>query len=121
MTIQVIGGDKASGPWEQAAQEYTKRLGRYCRVEFPSAPPAKTGHQVVIRPGGRSLSSPEWARWLQDLQNSGISDVAFFIDEGEGEGIALSGLDLPGPVVRALLLEQVYRGFKILRGETYHK
>jgi len=126
VTIRVILADQAGDgdAWRQAAQEYAKRLNRYCRVILEdNAPSRYAGYLVAVNPGGQAFSSPRLAEWLQNLQNGGISDVAFFIggEETAAEAIALSGLTLPGQVARALLLEQIYRGYKILRNEAYHK
>ena len=143
MTIRVVclnrGSNKA---WEQAADEYAKRLERYCKVwrepakrntkERAKNTGMKSGYLVRVKPEGAVLSSEELAKWLQDLMNSGISDVAFLINRGADEKndpflseinqeLSLSGLDLPDDAACALLLEQIYRGFKIMRGESYHK
>ena len=76
------------------------------------------------------LSSVDFARWLGRQQDSG-KDVAFVIggDEGLSEAVraraslvlSLSAMTLPHRLARLMLIEQVYRGFSILRGEPYHK
>lgn len=90
------------------------------------------GQYVVALDGrGESLSSEELARFLQERGVRGQSSLAFVIGgslglSGEVLGRADFRLSL-GPMtflhqmVPLLLLEQLYRGFKIARGEPYHK
>jgi 23S rRNA (pseudouridine1915-N3)-methyltransferase len=80
---------------------------------------------------GKQLSSEEFANLLNDLGVSGRSDLAFLIGGSLGlSDEALQRADLrlsfgkmtfPHQLMRLVLVEQVYRGFRILRGEPYHK
>ena len=76
------------------------------------------------------MTSPELAEWLQgQLEQYGT--LAFLIGGPVGfdavtvaaaqERLALSRLTFPHELARVVLLEQLYRGFTILRGEPYHK
>ena len=79
---------------------------------------------------GKALASVDFAKWLGRQQDSG-KDVAFVIggDEGLSDAVrekaslvlSLSAMTLPHRLARLMLVEQVYRGFSILRGEPYHK
>ena len=85
---------------------------------------------VALDERGKTLSSTDFAKWLGRQQDSG-RDVAFVIggDEGLSEAVrsqavlvlSLSAMTLPHRLARLVLVEQVYRGFSILRGEPYHK
>lgn len=91
---------------------------------------AKGGLNVALDLGGKEMDSVSFAAWLQGLEASGQSNVNFFIGGSNGLGrnvlngaqrISLSALTFPHNLARLILLEQLYRGIKINRGETYHK
>ena len=76
-------------------------------------------------------SSEELAAKIKELSIKGESNIAFVI--GGSLGIAksvrqranlkmsFSRLTFPHQLFRVMLLEQIYRGFKIMKGEPYHK
>lgn len=80
---------------------------------------------------GNQLSSEEFSRLLDDLALRGRSDVTFIIGGSLGLApevlaqadmrLSLSKMTFPHQIVRVILLEQIYRAFKISRGEMYHK
>ncbi len=86
---------------------------------------------VALEIGGRAPTSEDLASWLDDLAGSGASDVTFVIGGAAGlappvleradESLALSRLTLPHQLARVVLLEQLYRAFRIIRGEPYHR
>lgn len=81
--------------------------------------------------GGRARSSEEFAGWLEALGSAGLPHVAFVIGGAAGvhpdvrarahERVSLGALTLPHQLARVVLLEQVYRAFRIMRGEPYHR
>lgn len=90
-----------------------------------------TGAQVVACDvGGRSMSSAEFAAWMQQ-QREAARDVAFLIGGAYGLGgaardragmrLALAPWTLPHELARLVLAEQLYRAGTIIRGEPYHK
>ncbi|MNC15417.1 Ribosomal RNA large subunit methyltransferase H [compost metagenome] len=86
---------------------------------------------IALTLDGAMWSSEELASQLQNLGTYGRSSVAFVI--GGSNGLAASVLKradtklcfgrmtLPHQLMRLVLVEQVYRAFKISRGEPYHK
>jgi 23S rRNA (pseudouridine1915-N3)-methyltransferase len=86
---------------------------------------------VVLDERGRQFSSPEFATWLQGEQNRGSRDVAFVIGGPEGISatvseraalsLSLGRMTWTHEMCRALLLEQIYRAFSILKNIPYHK
>jgi len=89
-------------------------------------------HVIALDSAGRAFSSPAFAAHLQNLATQGgVSDVAFVIGGSLGlhesvrarAGLLLSfgAFTFPHQLMRVVLLEQVYRAFKIARGEPYHK
>lgn len=85
---------------------------------------------VALDRGGRPWSSEDLARRL-DGWRLAARPVTFVIGGSHGLDAALLGradarwslgaLTLPHELARVVVLEQVYRGFTILRGEPYHK
>jgi 23S rRNA (pseudouridine1915-N3)-methyltransferase len=86
---------------------------------------------VALDRKGRQFSSEAFARKLQSLALEGRSHIAFII--GGSLGLSKEALDasdlclsfsemtFPHQLMRVVLLEQVYRSFKILNNEEYHK
>ena len=80
---------------------------------------------------GKNFSSEDLAKKLDDLALDGRSKVNFIIGGSLGlsdEVISRSDLKLsfskmtfPHQLMRLILLEQIYRSFRIIKGEPYHK
>ncbi len=80
---------------------------------------------------GKQLTSPELAGKIEELSLTGRSNVAFVIGGSLGLSaevskradykLSFSKMTFPHQMMRVILLEQIYRGFKIIRHETYHK
>jgi len=80
---------------------------------------------------GKNLSSEEFSKKIDDLALEGISDITFIIggslgisEEVLGRGdfkLSFSCMTFPHQLMRLILLEQIYRAFKISKGEPYHK
>ncbi len=80
---------------------------------------------------GKQLSSEELSLKLETLKLQGVSNICFII--GGSYGIAeeikamagfklsMSKMTFPHRLARVMLLEQIYRAFKISEGGTYHK
>lgn len=79
---------------------------------------------------GKQLSSPELAAKLDELALAGNSHITFVIGGAFGYNDALrkradlalsfSKMTFTHQMIRLLLIEQIYRAFKISRGEKYH-
>ena len=89
------------------------------------------GYVVALDLGGTQRTSESLAAKLGELQVDGTSSVSFLIGGSVGLSPALVGraderpslgkMTLPHNLARVVLAEQVYRAFKILRNEPYHK
>jgi len=87
--------------------------------------------RVVLDERGRILSSLEFARFLEKWQAAGFRDLVFILGGAYGLDeslkqeadfrLALSSLTLTHGMARMILLEQMYRAFKLIRQEPYHK
>jgi 23S rRNA (pseudouridine1915-N3)-methyltransferase len=86
---------------------------------------------VALDAGGAEMESEAFSVWLQRRMNEGDSNLAFVIGGAAGlapevrsaarERLSLSRMTLPHQLARVVLLEQVYRAFRIMRGEPYHR
>jgi len=76
-------------------------------------------------------TSEEFAEGLEKLMTYGTSKIAFVIGGSLGlhkdvlnranEKISFGRMTFPHQLMRLILLEQIYRGFRIMKGEPYHK
>jgi 23S rRNA (pseudouridine1915-N3)-methyltransferase len=83
----------------------------------------------VLDPEGRTITSEEFAKWLGEREMGG-KEVFLIIGGASGlapdvlaradDVLSFSNLTFPHQLFRLILMEQIYRGFKILRGEKYH-
>ncbi len=79
---------------------------------------------------GRSMSSEDFADNIRDLRDGG-RDITFVIGGSLGlwDGVvarsdlrlSFSKMTFPHQLMRVILLEQIYRAFRIISGEPYHK
>ena len=86
---------------------------------------------IALAIEGEQLSSVELAKKLDKLATRGISQIVFVIGGSLGlskevlarakEKISFSKMTFPHQLMRVILLEQVYRAFRINQGVPYHK
>ena len=136
--------------WTEACKEYEKRMKTMCRLEIvqldeePERPDAlrreATRIEAAIPAGayviamcieGKTMSSEDLADKLQQLQNTGVSRLCILIGSSRGMDEALkkeaglrlsmSPMTFPHHLARVMVLEQIYRAFKINEGSSYHK
>lgn len=131
--------------WKDACAEYLKRLEGYAKVEVrelaDSTPQKeaealmaalpKSGPIVLLDIKGRETSSEMLASKLEAFALEGDSRISFIIGGSDGvtneikarasERISFGPITLPHNLARVVLLEQIYRAFKIIRKEPYHK
>ena len=91
----------------------------------------EAAYVVAMEAGGTERDSERLAAWLGQRMNNGDSTLAFVLGGADGlapevvsvarERMSLSRLTLPHQLARVVLLEQVYRSFRIVRGEPYHR
>lgn len=80
---------------------------------------------------GKQLSSEQLAEKMENLMIDGVNAIVFIIGgslglvdevlEKSDFKLSFSKMTFPHQMMRMILLEQVYRGFRIMRGEPYHK
>lgn len=86
---------------------------------------------ITLEINGKILTSEQLAAKMDELATYGKSKIAFVIGGSLGISeavqkrsdlaLSFSKLTFPHQMMRLILLEQVYRGFRIMRGEPYHK
>ena len=134
--------------WQDAAAEYSKRLSRFCRLTVSELPESRSDSReeesrtilehlpkgafvYALDVGGKRYSSESFAKEISDLALDGRSDICFVIGGSNGfddsvrkasdTRISFSDFTYPHQLMRVILLEQIYRAFKINAGEKYHK
>jgi len=101
---------------EAAQKAYTKALEAYIGKDF----------SITLHPDGKVVDSFEFSKLLNDKMN-----VKFFIGGAYGFEdeflqksdvvISLGKITMSHKIAKAVLLEQIYRGFSILSNHPYHK
>jgi len=132
--------------YRDAIAEYQKRLGRYCKLEIVEVADEKTDENaspsqmeqvkekegqrllshirdgeycIVLAIEGKKLDSVAFSQQIDRLMVSGTSTIDFVI--GGGPLLSFSDMTFPHQLMRVILLEQVYRAFRISNKEPYHK
>ena len=80
---------------------------------------------------GKQLSSEGFAGWMEGLTVKGTSHIVFVIGGSLGLheslgrrsdfSLSFSDMTFPHQLMRVILMEQIYRAFRIIHGEPYHK
>ena len=86
---------------------------------------------VALDVKGQSFSSEEFAQKIKQLSSEGYNQMIFIIGGAVGLDtsilekvhlrLSISKMTFTHQMVRLILLEQIYRGFKIINNEPYHK
>ena len=90
-----------------------------------------TDFVITLEIKGKGLSSEQLADKIEDLAINGKSSILFIIGGSLGLSqevskrsnfkLSFSAMTFPHQMMRVILLEQIYRSFKIIRKEAYHK
>ncbi|GAY75571.1 23S rRNA (pseudouridine(1915)-N(3))-methyltransferase RlmH [Sporolactobacillus inulinus] len=91
----------------------------------------ENAYAIALAIKGKQMPSEDFASKIQDLATYGHSDIAFIIGGSNGLSndvlkradfqLSFSQFTFPHQLMRLILIEQIYRAFKIMRGEPYHK
>ncbi len=144
ITLIVVGKLKEKFLIDGVA-EYLKRLRKFAKVEVREVPECRTveeeGQKVlslvprdswlcVLDVAGAELTSEDFAKKIAELTLSGVSDLTFAIGGAFGLSaelrraaayrLSLSQMTFTHQMARLILVEQIYRAFKINRREPYH-
>jgi len=146
MTFRIIAAGKTSHQYAKTGiDEYLKRLKRYGKFELIHIKDgdsesvskrlleaAKGSLIVALDERGQDLTSTGFAKQMQQwTDNPVVKSVAFLIGASDGHTMALrqeaklllrlSTMTMMHELALLVLMEQIYRGQSILRGEPYHR
>ena len=135
MRIIVVAVGRLRSPFIDDVEHYEKLLSRYARLELIEVrEDEQVGRRIPERAfvslldvEGESLDSIAFSRFLEG-RRAGGRDVCFVIGgpfgglnlERVDHRLSLGAITLPHQLARVVLLEQIYRGHKIIAGEQYH-
>lgn len=137
--------------FEDAVKEYQKRLSKYTKLELIEVEDIRGNNPAIIMKKeeelinkhitskdyvitleieAKQLTSEEFSKRIEMLQIEN-SNIVFIIGGSYGlsnamkqrsnQSISFSKLTFPHPLFRIIFLEQLYRAYKIMHNETYHK
>lgn len=144
--------------WNDAIDEYSKRLSRYCKLNIievadektpDNAPPAieeqikkkegerilkaidSNAHVCALAIKGKKYTSEGLSDFISKQGVNGVNHIQFVIGGSLGlsdevlaranSQISFSDMTFPHQMMRVILLEQIYRSYRIINNEPYHK
>ena len=118
------------------ASEYVRRAGHYAASVMAEIRPERTdlwekhptAKKILLDPAGKPLDSDKFAGLFEKAEMQG-HDLVFLVGGHAGLPeewrkradllVSLSAMTMPHELARAVLAEQIYRAFTILRGHPY--
>lgn len=126
--LNIIEADEERMPEKPSEAEKLKALDKEAEKVLKHLRP--DSYVIVLDVVGKQSSSEELAEKFAALALNGKSDVTFIIGGAFGlsqnlvaaanERLSFSKMTFTHQMIRLLLVEQIYRAFKINRGEPYH-
>lgn len=115
--------DKAGEALElQIKEKEAQRILKYVKED---------AYLITLEIEGRKMDSVSFAKKLEKLATYGTSHIQFVIGGSLGlhdmvsaradEKISFSDMTFPHQLMRVILIEQIYRCYRIINGEPYHK
>ncbi len=140
MKLKVVWIGKTKSPAiRDLTQEYLSRLSHYADTEglelanetaLLKLAQSSKSTLVLLDARGRQLTSEELAELLESHQMRATQNLVFAVGPADGFGsearhatalvLSLGKMTLAHELARIVLLEQLYRGFTILKGHPYH-
>ena len=116
-------------PKDPSQAQIEGALSKEAKLSLAQCPPRSSLVALCIE--GRQRSSEELAQLLNTWSNRGERQLSFVIGGSYGlhptvkaaawVQLSMSPMTFPHHLARVMLLEQIYRGFKINEGSSYHK
>ena len=115
---------------KEGINEFLKRLTPYASVSILELNPIEIKDEnltakILLDEG------EEFAQKIEEITNDGTQEIVFVIGSSCGIGknvsdranlkMSMSKMTFLHQFARLILVEQIYRAFKIIKGETYHK
>lgn len=140
----ICPGKIKEGYLREAIEDYTKRISKYHKIQIIEVEDSNIEEEssrilkhidskdyvITLEINGNNISSEEFASKIDKtfITNScicfviggslGLSDE---VKKRSNYKLSFSHFTFPHQLFRVILLEQIYRAFKILNNETYHK
>lgn len=128
----IVASEKLESYYKDAIQEYNKRLSSYCKIKLFQCKNVKEAEKKIpknsyviqISTSSTLISSEFLASKLNSFAVSGVSNIAIvfnfpcsFVDET----ISISSLKMCDGLLLTIIYEQIYRAFRIINNQAYHK
>lgn len=138
-------GSMTSSPMKGVLDDYRSRLKHYVDLEIIEVKESKTddpneeavsiqkvldprGKMIALSLEGKSYTSEAFASLINEHQTYHSEPLQFLIGGSNGlaqelknNPMSFSSFTFPHQLMRVIFLEQLYRAFKIIKNETYHK
>jgi 23S rRNA (pseudouridine1915-N3)-methyltransferase len=125
--------------------DYRKRISNYHKIEIVELKDSNKETEskeilnrmnnkdfnIIMDIKGKKYNSIEFSKLIDNTFLNGFGTITFIVGASDGvteevkmkcnERISFSDMTFPHGVFRGILLEQIYRSFKILNNESYHK
>lgn len=122
---------KPEALYQQAMDEYLKRLHTYANVSVHYIKNEKQARKILkkeeknylVTAGEKSMTSLKFSKMIEDASVQGDSSLNFYIGkfEEDMEKFYVSSFSLNLSLTGVVLLEQIYRAYRILNNQPYHK
>ena len=130
---------------KEAQKEYTKRLTKYTKVEIIEIKETnkkdetkeiisklnKNDYNILLDINAQQLTSIEFSQQIEKINTYHSSNIIFIVGGSNGveeeikeyinNELSFSKMTFPHQLFRINLLEQIYRAYKIINNEPYHK
>ena len=131
-TVFIIQPKKIEKFYLDALKEYEKRLSRYCKIKLIRCKTKQdllkklpeNSYKISITSGFSTCSSEDLAQKINNYAVSGNSTVSLVIGDHSityDETLAISPMDIADGLLATIVYEQIYRAYRILNNQPYHK
>lgn len=115
-----------------ANSEYLKRLSKYCKIKViektnfeKELDDINKTYKINLTIEKDTIRSEDFADYLSSLAINSNSNVSFFVNSSSDfsfdDTITISKMDINEELLTTILLEQIYRAYRINKNEPYHK
>lgn len=127
LDIIEVSDEKAPENMSQAEEESVKDKEGQAILKYVKS----DTYVIALVIEGKMLTSEAFADFINELGIKGKSNIAFIIGGSLGLSgevikradfkLSFSPMTFPHQLMRMILMEQIYRGYRIIKGEPYHK
>lgn len=124
--IEVADEKTPDGASETVVRQIKEKEGERLEKYIP-----ENAHIIALAIQGKKLTSEKFADQINNLGITGTSQIVFLIGGSLGMSdtllkkadmlLSFSDMTFPHQLMRVILLEQIYRAYRIIHGEPYHK